>query len=179
MRSFAKLFSGALLVCFMLALTSARTRMGQEGMPGYISDEHKTVLEKWLKQKPNLKVATAEDLDPSLVQVVKDMFPDRADAPFYAVGDFNDDGQKDFAVGLVIKDKPEGLALAVFNGPLGKTAGRPAFYDEDGFGRGAPLFISTDDRGREVLQVGLGTDTRTVLIKPKGKGYYIWVGATQ
>jgi hypothetical protein len=106
------------------------------------------------------------------------MFPDRVDSPFYAVGDFNDDGQQDFAVGFVIRDKPKDLALAVFNGPSGKTRA-PAYYNETEFGRGSLLFVSFDDRNRQVLQIGLGSDTRTVLLKPKGRSYYIWVGATQ
>ena len=178
MRAFTKSASGLLLLCFMLALTGTHARTRQEAIPPYISAQHKVVLGKWLKQKPDLRVATIEDLDASLLKTVKDMFPDRAASPFYAVADFNHDGQKDFAVGLVIKNKPEDLALAVFNGPLGKMRA-PAYYNEDKFGRGDLLFISIDERNRKILQVGLGSDTRTVFLKPKGRTYYIWEGATQ
>ncbi|HEY0321434.1 MAG TPA: hypothetical protein VGC66_10790 [Pyrinomonadaceae bacterium] len=178
MRIFTKLICGALLLSFMLALSAAHARTSQEGIPAYISAQHKAVLEKWLKQKPDLRVATAEDLDADLLKTVTDMFPDRVASPFYVVGDFNNDGQKDFAIGLVVKNKPKDLALAVFNGPLGKTSA-PAYYNENRFDRGDLLFVSFDDRNREVLQIGIGSDSRTVFLKPKGKGYYIWAGATQ
>ena len=178
MRGFTKSVCGVALLCLTLMMIPALAGTKRDGIPSYISEQHRTVLEKWLKQKPNLRVATAEDLDPTLLPVVKDMFPDRVASPFYAVGDFNHDGQKDFAVGLAIKNKPKDLALAVFNAPFGKT-NAPAFYNEKRFGRGDLLFVGPDERGGELLQIGTGSDTRTVLLKPKGKGYYVWVGATQ
>jgi hypothetical protein len=176
MKGFRKSIYCAALLC--LALTPALTATKQDAFPSNISAQHRTVLEKWLKQKPNLRVATAEDLDADRMQLAKDMFPDRVASPFYVVGDFNRDGRKDFAVGLVIKNRPKDLALAVFNAPFGRTSA-PAFYNENRFDRSDLLFISTDERKRDILQIGTGSDTRTVLLKPKGRGYYVWVGATQ
>jgi hypothetical protein len=162
----------------MLMLPVARAGIRQEVFPSYIDAQHRVVLEKWLKQKPYLRPATTEDLDAEFLKRVKDMFPESTASPFYTTGDFNHDDQKDFAVGLVNKNKPGTLAIAVFNGPLGK-ANAPAFYEENKFELTDIIFLGTDGRNRDELQIGIGSDTKTVLLKPKGRSYYIWEGATQ
>lgn len=178
MLAFNKQVCGAALLCLVL-LPAARARCMQgELFPSYFNAAHRVVLENWLKQKPHLRPATAEDLDSEFLQRLKEMSSDSAASPFYCVGDFNHDEQKDFAVGMVNKNRPGTLALAVFNAPFGKK-NEPAFYDESMFEMTDIFFVVADGRNREELQIGIGSDTRIVLLKPKGKSYFIWTGATQ
>lgn len=136
------------------------------------------MLENWLKQKPNLRLATASDLETEFLERLEEMSPESAASPFYCVGDFNHDERKDFVVGLVNRESPGKLTLAVFNAPFGKGRA-PAFYDESTFEMTDIFFIVADRKNREELQIGIGNDTKTVLLKPKGKSYFIWTGATQ
>ncbi|MBA3256255.1 MAG: hypothetical protein H0T64_06355 [Pyrinomonadaceae bacterium] len=70
--------------------------------------------------------------------------------PYYAVGDFNQDGREDFAVAFVNDRKRQRkFSFAIFNGPFGKSR-VPAYLDEKvdlsvmGFfygGRGSDLLL--------------------------------------
>jgi hypothetical protein len=173
-----KQLCGTAILFFLLFLSAAGADGGQDVFPSYIEAEHRTVLESWLKQKPNLRPATAEDLDAEFLKRLKEMSTENAASPFYVVGDFNHDEQKDFAVGLVNRESPGKLVLAVFNAPFGKGKA-PAFYDESSFEMTDIFFVVSDRKNREEIQIGIGNDTRTVLLKPKGKSYFIWTGATQ
>ncbi|HEX8176073.1 MAG TPA: hypothetical protein VF543_13215 [Pyrinomonadaceae bacterium] len=178
MNALTKQLCGATILCLLLLLSAASAVGHQDVFPSYIEAEHRTVLESWLKQKPNLRPATAEDLDADFLKRLKEMSTESAASPFYVVGDFNHDEQKDFAVGFVDRESPGKLVMAVFNAPFGKKR-TPAFYDESTFEMTDTFFIVTDRKNRVELQIGIGSDTRTVLLKPKGKGYFIWTGATQ
>jgi hypothetical protein len=179
MHLIAKWIFGAALLCLLPVTPAARPRQPEpEDFPSYIEAEHRVVLGSWLKEKPHLRPATAADLDAEFLERVKEMVPESAASPFYCVGDFNHDERKDFAVGFVDKNRPGTLILAVFNAPFGKKRA-PAFYDESRFEMTDIFFVVADGRNREELQIGIGNDTKTVLLKPKGKGYFIWTGATQ
>jgi hypothetical protein len=172
-----KQLCGTAILCFLL-LCAASAGGHQDVFPSYMEAEHRTVLESWLKQKPNLRPATADDLDADFLKLLKEMSTESAASPFYVVGDFNHDERKDFAVGLVKSESPGKLVLAIFNAPFGKRSA-PAFYDESSFEMTDIFFIVSDRKNRVELQIGIGSDTRTVLLKPKGKSYFIWTGATQ
>ncbi|HKS29253.1 MAG TPA: hypothetical protein VJS44_15600 [Pyrinomonadaceae bacterium] len=176
----SQLIKGLCVACLLsLMLLSPAVRAQEEAaFPSYIEAEHRTVLESWLKQKPNLRPATTEDLDADFLKRLNEMSPESAASPFYVAGDFNHDEQKDFAIGLINKSSPGKLVIAVFNGPFGKRR-EPAFIDESSFEMTDIFFIVADRKNREELQIGIGNDTRTVLLKPKGKSYFIWTGATQ
>lgn len=177
MRGLRKQVCGAALLCLVLLMAASGYGL-QNGDPSFMEPLHRKVLSDWLKQKPNLRVATAEDLDAAFLERLKEMSPESAATPFYAVGDFNHDERKDFAVGLVDKDRPGKLTLAIFNTPFREGRG-PAFYDESSFEITDIFFVVADRKNREELQIGIGSDTRTVLLKPKGKSYFIWTGPTQ
>jgi hypothetical protein len=168
----------ALLWCMTLT-APARAAFRQDELPSYILPEHRAVLQGWLKDKPELRPATEADTNADELKLVRDGYTGKPFQAFYAVADFNGDGQKDFAVGLINKNKPGSLALAVFNGPFGKrrTAPAPAYYNDAKFDLG-DFLILVGDKWDE-LQIGQGSDSRTVLLKPKGRGYFIWAGATQ
>lgn len=166
------------LLCLTFTL-QVRAVVTQDDLPSYILPEHRAVLQSWLKEKPNLRPATEADADQDELKLVKEGYTGKPFQAFYAVADFNHDGQKDFAVGLIDKDKSGSLVLAVFNGPFrkGKAAAAPAYYNDVKFELSDFLILVGDNW--DELQVGQGSDSRTVLLKPKGKGYYIWAGATQ
>lgn len=177
MHGLMKQVCGASLLCLLLFAVAGGSS-SQDGFPSYLEPPHRLVLENWLKQKPNLRPATAEDLEAEFLERLKEMSPESAASPFYTAGDFNHDEQRDFIIGLVNKDKPGKLTVAVFNAPFGKKK-EPAFYDESSFEMTDIFFIVADRKNREELQIGIGSDSRTVLLKPKGKTYFIWTGATQ
>jgi hypothetical protein len=172
----AKLFTLLALLCSIFPPT---TRAKQEDLPSYILPEHRLILQKWLQQRPYLRPATEQDTDsPEALKLVREGYTGKPFQAFYAVADFNHDGQKDFAIGFVNRKRPKDMALAVFNGPFGKRrASVPAFYHETRFGL-SDFLILVGDRWDQ-LQIGTGSDAHTVLLKPKRGGYYIWEGATQ
>lgn len=177
-RTYKALTCCALLSCLTFVL-HIRVARAQDELPSYILPEHRAVLQEWLKAKPNLRAATEADADAEELKLVRDGYTGKSFQAYYAVADFNHDGQKDFAVGLIDKEKPDALVLAVFNGPFrkGKTAPAPAYYNDTKFERSDFLILVGNNW--DELQVGQGSDSRTVLLKPKGRGYYLWAGATQ
>lgn len=166
------------LLCLTFTLPF-RAAVTQDELPSYILPEHREVLQSWLKDKPNLRPATEADADPDELKMVKEGYTGKPFHAFYAVADFNRDGQKDFAIGLINKDKADSLILAVFNGPFrkGKASSAPAYYNDIKFDLSD--FLVLVGNNWDELQIGQGSDSRTVLLKPKGKSYYIWAGATQ
>jgi hypothetical protein len=166
------------LLCASSAL-HASPALKQDELPSYILPEHRAVLQSWLRAKPQLRPATEADADPDELKLVKEGYTGKPFQAFYAVADFNRDGQKDFAIGLIDKDKANSLILAVFNGPFrkGKAAASPAYYNDAKFDLSDFLILVGGNW--DELQIGQGSDSRTVILKPKGRGYYIWAGATQ
>jgi hypothetical protein len=177
-QSYIRLACCAALLCLAYTL-HVRAASAQDELPSYILPEHRAVLQDWLKGKPNLRAATESDTDADELKLVRDGYTGKSFQAFYAVADFNRDGQKDFAIGLISKEKSDALVLAVFNGPFrkGKTAPAPAYYNDTRFERSDFLLLVGNNW--DELQIGQGSDSRTVLLKPKGRGYYLWAGATQ
>ena len=171
-----KMVTSVALLCLIYPPTA---RAKQEELPSYILPEHRLILQNWLKQKSYLRPATEQDTDSAeALKTVREGYTGKPFQAFYAVADFNHDGHKDFAIAFVNKKRPKDLALAVFNGPFGKRgASVPAFYNETRFGLSDFLILVGDKWDQ--LQIGAGSDARTVLLKPKRRGYYIWEGATQ
>jgi hypothetical protein len=177
-RIYIRLACCLVWLCLAYA-TAARAAFAQDEMPSYILPEHRSVLQDWLKGKPNLRAATESDADADELKLIRDGYTGKSFQAFYSVADFNRDGQKDFAIGLIDKDKTDTLVLAVFNGPFrkGKAATTPAYYNDSKFDRSDFLLLVGNNW--DELQIGQGSDSRTVLLKPKGRGYYLWAGATQ
>lgn len=130
---------------------------------------HRAIVERWLQRKPALRLATEKDcknkegLEASRQEYGRDY------QPYYAVGDFNHDGQQDFAVALVNQQKPsQRFAIAIFNGPFNqKQTNLPAFF-ADG--------IDLVDGGLVVLSgnrlvAGVFQSDDCVVLRPRGKTY--------
>ncbi len=103
-------------------------------VPAYIAPEHRTVLEKWMAMNQSLRVATDQDCkcDDDIASMRRGYGgawkanPDFH--PYYVVGDFNGDGQADFAVVVIRGSTNPKRELAIFNGPFPRAATpRPAY----------------------------------------------------
>lgn len=169
----------ALLLC-CLSTTALRARAAQGNVPSFINPTHRQIVQNFLKTRPYLRVATYADAEhKEALESVSGGDYGENKSPYYAVGDFNHDGREDFAVAFVNTRQPKQFVVAVFNGPFrnGKAIA-PAYYNEKRFGTDDFLLALTEQTKHD-LQIGIGTDLRTVLLKSKRGRYYVWEGATQ
>jgi hypothetical protein len=106
---------------FTWSLNSSATEL-----PAFILNQHHATLKLYLERHPYFKIGTDSlcSCDDEFVWFRKS---EPQFQPYYAVGDINDDGIEDFAVGLVDSRKPDiasMLTVVIFHGPFLKT--RPA-----------------------------------------------------
>jgi hypothetical protein len=139
--------------------------------PSYVALPHKTVLQRWLTNRPELRPATDEDCKNELG--LRDARKNNKNYhPYYVTGDFNSDGRLDFAVVLIDERKSDEnkAALLVFNGPL--SANTTAAYFEDKMDLfGVNLFFFTDRPKPYRLLVGPFNSDSGFILEPRGKGY--------
>jgi len=142
-------------------------------LPVYLRPEHKPVLERWLKEKRYLRLATESDCaDKEGLEIWrKDWGKDFN--PYYSIGDFNRDGKNDFAVLLVDLKKGEehGFAIAIFNAPFGNK--KAPNYFEGGYIDLGRCYIVYNQMAKRRLYLGVfESDFYCVTFYPKGLGYY-------
>ena len=92
-------------------------------LPEFILNRHKFPLTQYLERNPHFHIGT-DDLcscDDHILWFRK-LEPDFH--PYYAIGDINDDGIEDFAVGLIDsrknQDRQKLLTVVIFHGPFSK-----------------------------------------------------------
>ncbi len=93
-------------------------------LPAFVLSQHYATLKRYLERHPYFKIGTDAlcSCDDEFVwfRRLEPQFQ-----PYYAVGDINDDGIEDFAVGLVDSRKsPDAgplLTVVIFHGPFSKT----------------------------------------------------------
>jgi len=167
-----------LCALFLCCLTASAA---QSDVPSFINPAHRQVLRGFLRTRPDLRVATYADAENKrTLEFLNEGYGENK-SPYYAVGDFNNDGREDFAVAFVNTRRPKDFAVAVFHGPFrGRRSVAPAYYNEKEFGTDAFLFASTAERPH-TLSVGISGGDMTTMLKPRrrGRGYYIWQGMTQ
>ena len=157
-----------ILILLTALLTTAGAISG--AVPTDLSKEHSPLLEQWLRSRPDLRLAVDADCqcDRDLASMRSDM-SDPGYQPYYASGDFNDDGHSDFAVVTVAKADASRRFLVVFNAPFTSNSG-PAFIGRaDGI-----LVLSRPWSPPRRLLVGRPYADAAVLT-PRGSAYrLIW-----
>ena len=142
-------------------------------LPAYLLPEHKPVLEKWLKGKRHLRVATESDCtDKESLEIWRKDWG-RDFNPHYSIADFNRDGKDDFAVLLVdMKNgQKRGFAIAIFNAPFGNK--KAPNYFEDGYDSLGYCYIVYNQVMKRRLYLGMfESDIYCVTFYPKGFRYY-------
>jgi hypothetical protein len=152
------------------------------GLPAFcghtLTPQERKVLEGWLGQHPEFRVATDEDCD--CADDIKEMkagdggewkpVPDYH--PYVATGDFNGDGVQDFAVVLIDLSKQEkNFVLVVFNGPFKSAKGTPAFVKAGLDLKYYGLFYGPPRPKPYRLLVGRFETDSGWLVVPHGRGY--------
>jgi hypothetical protein len=144
-----------------------------------LSPTHRAVLDSWLRNHPNLRVALPSDCCYCADDIAKMRrgtdevwrpVPDYD--PYRAVGDFNGDGNIDFAVVLIDKTKTEEpFVLVNFNGPFTSTAKQPAFIEADLDLSNEGLFFGPPRPKPYRLIVGAFESDNSGLLEPNGDSY--------
>ena len=130
---------------------------------------HRTVLEGLLKNRPMLRLATDKDcLNKDGLAASREEYG-REYQPYYAIADFNHDGQQDFAVALINQQKrSRRFAIAIFNGPFNQTrTSAPAFFTEGIDLSDGGLVILSGNR----LVAGVFQSDNCVVLRPRGRTY--------
>ncbi len=158
----------------------------------HIRSEHREVLRTWLKKVPYLRPGV-EEIDGIMFQ--EENYQDKVRMKenfegemtnlresvgshgyqYYAVGDMNHDGKKDFAVLLVDtrkqKDGNDRFALAIFNAPF-KSGQSPAYIEKGLIGI-SNSYITFDVMEKNHLYLGkFESDVYCATYYTKGKTYY-------
>lgn len=133
-----------------------------------LSAAHRATLEAWLKTRPRLRLATEKDcrniegLAASRTEYGRDY------QPYYAVGDFNRDGQQDFAVALIDGQKrSRRFGIAIFNGPFSQKRAVAAFFAAGMDLSDGGLFVLSGDR----LVAGVFQSDDCALLQPRNRTY--------
>ena len=138
------------------------------------------VLNAWLSTQPLLRRATEADCGDCAADIAElragsgGAWPPVPDyEPYQAVGDFNNDGEIDFAVVLIDTSRHDhSFVLAIFNGPLRAEAQRPLFFKRGLDLRGGGLFFGPPRPKPYRLIVGhFGAEGAE--LKPRGAGYVL------
>lgn len=140
----------------------------------YIPLEQRAVLSQWLKNNPTFRVAT--DADCQCAESIEELRKGSGGVwkanlnyhPYYASGDFNSDGEKDFAVVLI--DNKEKMRLVIFNGPI--SPGITPAYQSTKY-TGALFFGPPRQKPYRLVVGDFGSEGG--ILKPKGKSY-VYVG---
>lgn len=167
---------------FAVALIFAASAFGatkEPTVPSYIRPEHAAVLQRWLQQNPPYRAAT--DADCSCDDDIRSTRrgsggpwkPNPTYHPYYVVGDFNWDGTPDFAVGVVLGNKPERFKIVIFHGPIIPRHSANAAFVSSSFKLGQALFFGDPRPLPHMLLVG-PFETEGAVLRPSVKGY-AWV----
>jgi hypothetical protein len=155
-----------LIVAFLLLATQVIIAQDSTDYYAHLQSEHREVLKKWLAKKTWLRPAIEKDA--SKDDLAAQRRNDKSFFPYYVVGDFNQDGKKDFAVLLKSLNKDD-AAIAVFNAPF--KSSKPAYFDrfEKGYRGIGTLYIEYEEDVKMLYMSAY--ETHGFYLKPKGKKY--------
>lgn len=138
-----------------------------EGKDGFenIKPAHAEILAAWLKTKPHLDLARPGEIPADQMKRFREWQKNPNAHPYYAVGDFNQDGREDFAVLLNNKKTGKERSLAVFE--AGSKS--PDFFNREMFEH----FILSFDWEKKVLYISSFESDDGVILTPKGDSYIL------
>jgi hypothetical protein len=113
-----------LIVLFLLLATQVNFAQESTDYYAHLRPEHRGVLKKWLDKKTYLRPAIEADSSKDDLEVWRR--ENKIFFPYYAFGDFNQDGKEDFAVFLKVKNTEDNGAIAIFNAPFENS--KPAYF---------------------------------------------------
>jgi hypothetical protein len=150
-------------------------------IPEYFRREHSDVMARYLEGQAGFRVATdadcgcEEDLNRARTESSGSWEANPAYHPYYAVGDFNQDGASDFGAGVIDPKLPGSFRLVVFNGPFSKSTAAPAFVSEPR-GLGQALFYGPPRPQPYFLVVGAFESEGALLHQTKSGNYTLTEG---
>jgi hypothetical protein len=159
-----------------ISLASALALLGLPILTGaqstsYPRPGHKTVVERWLKLRPDLRLATDADNKNKEGLAATRQDRGRNYQPYYAVGDFNGDRKEDFAIALVRKKRSEWpFVFAIFNGPF-DAAIKPNFTADTDLADGGIFFNPQNPPSQFRLAYGTFQSDDCVILSPRGRTY--------
>jgi hypothetical protein len=168
---FKPAISSIVALCLLAMLFDANEAR-QRGAASHLRPQHQKIVDQWLAHRADLRLATEADCvnKDGLAAMRKERGRDYQ--PYYAVGDFNSDGQEDFAVALINKRKRRWkFAIAVFNGPIGAKSA-PSFLDEQSDLSDGGFWVGSVRKGNRLVAGTLESDD-CIILQPRRKGY-VW-----
>ena len=162
-----KLFSG-LAMCMLLSMALSVQVGGVESSTN-LDPQHNIIARQWLAQRPWLRLATMSDCqNRGGLQAARQEYG-LDYQPYYAVGDFNRDGQMDFAIAVVNQRKRSmRFGIAIFNGPFHDSRAKaPAFFTEGIDLSEGGLFVRSGNQ----LMIGVFQTDNCALLRPRGRTY--------
>lgn len=139
-------------------------------LPSYIRPQHRVVLQEWLTTRSHLRIAKEQDCRNCEYGLNKMRRQNPDFLPYYAVGDFNDDGNQDFAAAFIDKRKSaNNFVVAVFNGSFDTGKNGSAFFREGLDLSGGGIFFF----GEPKLYIGAFNSDSGLNLIPRGKEYAI------
>lgn len=161
-----------LLVVITLALVRVNlAAINQSDYPAFFQTQHQSVLQQWLKVRPQLRLASEADcVNKEGLLATRQEYGENYQ-PYYAVGDFNRDRAEDFAVALFNNQRrARKFSIAIFNGPFGgKAPARPVFY-RDGVDLSDGGLVLRPDK---LLLAGVFQTNNCIVLMPQGRTYVI------
>jgi hypothetical protein len=163
-----------------LILTLCFSVVSQDVVP-WIKPSHQVVIDTWLQEHPGYRIANEKDCnrcEEQLRSIRKDSIgiwkPVPSYQPYYVMGDFNGDGNEDFAVVVISNKKStKRFVLLVFNAPFdGSATPKPSFVSEPMNLASKGLFFGPPRPKPYRLIIG-PFESEGEMLLPKGNAY-IW-----
>lgn len=155
--------------CLALCVVAVTVQAAQMESASYLRAPHRTVLQQWLAGQPTLRLATEKDCVNKEGLTAARQENGQNYQPYYAVGDFNRDGQEDFAVVVINQGKrSRKFTIAIFNGPFNKRrSSLPNFLSPGADLSDGGLVMLSGNR----LVAGVFQTDNCVVLRPSGRTY--------
>lgn len=166
-----------IVVLFVLSSSPPSGNAQRSATASHLSPQHEEVIKLWLASRPELRPATDADYA-FKADLAAERIGYASFHPYYAVADFNGDGQEDFAVALVnTRKRTANFTIAVFNGSKvrANAPAAPTFLGEgyDLRRRAFTLSEDTENSRRTILFAENPENGICLRLRVGRKGYFI------